>query len=93
MSCGGISSAPLFSLERVSWTLPMTDISGLSHTGKLAELQENVMFCRPGCQFWLASTRSFRHPQPPSRGAQQASIKWGQNVLFNGIPSDADLYL
>jgi len=25
------------------------------------------MFCRPGCQFWLALTRSFRHPQPPSR--------------------------
>jgi len=25
------------------------------------------MFCRPGCQFWLTLTHSFRYPQPPSR--------------------------
>ncbi len=29
--------------------------------------QRKLMFCRPGCQFWLALTRCFRHPQPPSR--------------------------
>ena len=33
-----------------------------------SRLYEELMFCRPGCQFWLALTRCFRHPQPPSRG-------------------------
>ena len=25
-------------------------------------LQQKPMFCRPGCQFWLALTRCFRYP-------------------------------